>query len=229
MAIVGLRVRANTDDLAYMQRELAKMPDKIGVAMASAINSTLTRCRKIIVGGVADATTIKNKSRIVKGTTIHRASKKNPSGYINILGRPVGAVQFANIVSKTLGVMYTVSKHDNPQRFAHGFKGVGLGAVKDDGSFAGNTHLWIRYGPTNYTNKGQTHYLPNLGRKNTQRIRPLYGARLTEIYTRNPQIRKAAEVEASKVLRERMYSQVDRFLKRTKAALPEPVELADAA
>jgi hypothetical protein len=222
---VALQISITSKDMEYLSRELKDMPKKIPVAMSAAINRTLTACRKIIVNGIATETGIKNKSRIVKRAVIKRASANNLAGRVDITGRALAAINFPSIITQKYGVAYRPGTNRQAIAFSHGFRGVGIVGKGEQTAGNGNAHLFIRIPNTTHYVR-DPHYAPNDYRR-MDKIRPIYGPRITTIYSRNPSIKRAAEDAANEILSERIRSQVDRFLDRKKAARPEKPFNAD--
>jgi len=208
MAVLAITIKS--ESLDYVANQLRDMPKKIPQAIANAMNAGLRSGQSAIVRGVKKVVTITDKDRIIKDTMIRKATPSNLSASVTITGRPIGALQFKHTVVKGAGATLTAFKSQGTQIFPGGFKGIGA---------SNNAHLFMRIRGTSYHVGSRAHHKPNIGR-NMEKIRPIYGPKLSTIYSRNPQIKMDATAKSQKSLTNRLLSQVDRFLDRKKADRP---------
>ena len=212
--MAGFTVTIDDRDIRELQRQLAAMPKRIPQAIAAAINKSLGRARTVIIDGIQGATTLRTRSRIIKGTHVDRANRNKLAGRVVFDGRPVGALQFRHSVTKRGGAVYQPIPTLPPIRAPHAFRARGqVGKTKASQSGVGNLHIFQRV------------------RKGAMRVPRLplfthYGPSLHTIYRNAPQVERAAHAVVASVIREQLYSQVDRFLQRSKTAVPSLDSLA---
>lgn len=206
-----ISVTMKSADLAHLRFQLRQMPQNIPRAIASAINKTLPGARKVLVSGLQEVTAIKTKQKIVDRVPVRRATPQNLRGIISVVGRAVGAINFPHFLSPTFGAIVNFEVGAASQSFPGAFRGRGLND---------NRHLWRRIpGPKHRVERA--HDPNNVGRF-MEKIRPIYGLRVTTLLQRHPKIRVAAEAAASVILSKNIISQVDRFLSRAKTASVSP-------
>jgi hypothetical protein len=194
-------------DADFVAQSLRNMPNQIPKVMAQAINRALPGTRKVITAGLKDATTIRKKSRIIKGTNVKKATASNLTGKITFDGRTIGAIEFEHTANKTAGVAFRLMPADTPIRMRHGFRGTGAG---------GNKHLFQRVRGSYYKVGSRAHYKPNVGRR-TERIESFKGPSLRTIYDRNPAIDRAAHAAADAIVKKNIAASLKFFLSRKQA------------
>lgn len=224
MATIALRLSVTSTDLERVAGQLKNIKET-RVAISRAINRTLTTARGAIADRVMEITGIKQRSKILKRFSKSDQTFAKPdrlSGYIEIKGRPVGAINLPHLITKKYGVVWKHTLYSPAEHFYHGFVGKGLVGKGDTNK--GNKQLWSRVKDKRKYFVLVAHHKPNQ-EKRRQRIRPIYGPRIDTLYTRFPSIRRETEEIARATLTKRIDSQIKYFLDKRQ---PKPSEAEPA-
>lgn len=190
--MIGITI--DSRDIREVSRQLAAMPSRIPQAIAAALNAGLPPARRALVNGIVEATTLK-KSKAMDRVLVSRASPSRLEAGLKLTRRPAGAINFDHTLGGG-GATFRFMRNDPTTTFPFSprvFKAAGKN---------GNVHLFFRKS------------------KKRLPIKAVYGPRLATILQRAPSIVEAANEAASEAVRRRLYSQIDRFLRRSKTTAP---------
>lgn len=208
--MIGVDIKLNvTGEFKFLLDRL-KDEKKTRKGIASSINRALAVAKRSLVAETVKITGIKNKKRIYKRITYVNATPESLKADVKIVGRPIAAINFPNIVTKSYGVAYRPTLNET-QQWWHGFKGTGRVGKGEDPT-KGNQHLFVRIQNTPHYVRN-AHHTPNNYRK-MDKIKALYGPRLSTIYNRNPSMKLLAAQASQKEFRRRVVSQLKRFLSK---------------
>jgi hypothetical protein len=202
------------DEVTYLRAKalLANIPNGLQRAMVSAINKSVSKGRTTVIRGLADVVNVK-RNNIAGRVDTEKATRDRPIGYIKILGRPIGLINFHAKDTRLRkrhggeGVTAKIFKGGETVTYPHAF--IGVGKADNKQVFERKRNLGI-YRPK------EPHYLPNTGRL-MARIGSIRGVSLLDVYKQRPQLQKNATDLIRKDLATQVESQIDRLLKRKKS------------
>lgn len=209
---VAVTVKFDERQVERARVELAGISNGLSKALAGAINKVLTKGRTEVVRGLSETLAVKpSRIRQTPGGTerisIRRAMPSKLEGFIKILARPIGLINFKikekrkkkgrkyGAVYPGEGIFGQVYKSGPAFRLKHAFIAKGR---------SGNVHVFQR------TRKGSKYVA-------RQPIEALKGPSLLTVYREHPELHERTERRIADELAKELDSQINRFLKRSKA------------
>lgn len=208
---VAVSVKFDSRQVERARVELAGISNGLNKALSGAINKVLTKGRTEVVRGLTEVLDIKpsavrktpgGKERI----SIQRANPGKLEGFIRILSRPIGLINF-KIKEK---------RKKKRRKWGASYPGEGIfGKVYKAGPAIRLKHAFIATGASGNKHVFQRSKVGG-GYSKRHPIESLKGPSLLTVYRENPELHQRTENRIQEELAKELDSQINRFLKRSK-------------
>lgn len=191
-------ITVSAAQLDNLNAELGGIPGAVNKAIIGAINKTLPKVRTDTVNALRDRLTA-SRSNIFQRTSIVKATSATSSGFVRILARRIGLINFKHRSLRGRGIEVTILQGGGAEQFRHAF--IARGA-------SNNQHIFQR---------------KFIGGKPTPRmpIESLKSISLMRFFNTQPGMAEAATKRAGDDFNEALLSQIDRILQHRRAQRPE--------